>query len=406
MTDRGNAAESTGRRSARPAFLEYGFRPFFLGAGLQAGLAMLAWMAWIGLDADAVTVRGPVTLWHAHEMIFGYALAVVAGFFLTAVPSWTGRRPVAGAPLAALFALWLAARLAMWLSAFLPPLAPALTELAFIGMLALLVGQALLSGWSKRNFVFLPVLAAFFIAAALYHLELAGLAMETARTGHLLGLDALLLLIAVVGGRIVPAFTTNALRRTGDHALPRPSDHRDVLAILSVALVVLCDLVLPGSALTGWVSLAAGALAAVRMIGWRTARVLDSPILWILHLGHAWLAAGFLLKGLALVTGAFPEVAALHALTVGAIGSMTLGVMSRAALGHTGRSLKVAAPITASYVLVSAAAVIRVVGPLAFPGFYTGTMLLSGALWCVAFLVFAAVYWPVLTRPRISARPQ
>lgn len=406
MTAPDDATATARRKTTAPAFLEYGFRPFFLGAGLHAGLAMLAWIAWIGVGADAVTVRGPVISWHAHEMIFGYALAVVAGFFLTAVPSWTGRRPVSGGPLAVLFLLWVVARLAMWFSAYLPPAVVALPELAFIAMLAALVGQALLSGWSKRNFIFLPVLAAFFVAAALYHLELAGLISDAALTGHKLGLDALLILITVVGGRIVPAFTTNALRREGEDRLPRPADRRDVLAILAVVLLTLCDLVIPGTAVTGWVALAAGAAGAARMFGWRTGRVLGSPILWILHLGCAWLAVGFLLKGFALVTGAFPEVAALHALSVGAVGSMTLGVMSRAALGHTGRPLVVPPPITAAYVLVSAAAAVRVAGPIIFPTLYGGTMLLSGALWSAAFLIFVVVYWPIVTRPRITSRPQ
>lgn len=399
------------RRPQGLIFLEYGFRPFFLGAGLQAVLAMLAWLVWIGLDAAsvspaAVTIRGPVHVWHAHEMIFGYGLAVVAGFFLTAVPSWTGRKPVSGALLGVLFGLWAAARLASWSSAFLPPVLVAIPELAFVAMLAALVGQALLSGWSKRNFVFLPVLAAFFLAASLYHIEIAGLADATALTGHRLGLDALLVLITVIGGRIVPAFTTNALRRLGVHALPRPADRRDVVAILSVVLLALGDIVVPGTVFTGWVALAAAAAGAVRMVGWRSGRVLDSPILWILHLGHVWLVVGFALKGVALVTGAIPEITALHALSVGAVGSMTLGVMTRAALGHTGRALQVSPWITAAYALVSAAAATRVFGPVIVPERYGETMMLSGALWSAAFLIFVATYWSILTQPRISSRPQ
>jgi len=399
------------RGAATPAFLEYGFRPFFLGAGLHAALAMLAWLAWIGFHAMSVqvidmTIAGPVHIWHAHEMIFGYALAVVAGFFLTAVPSWTGRRPVSGMLLAVLFALWLAARLASGFSAYLPPLLVAIPELAFIGMLAALVGQALLSGWSKRNFVFLPVLAALFAAAALYHAEAGGLTKRTLQAGHLLGLDSLLLLITVVGGRIVPAFTTNALRREGEAHLPRAADGRDVAAIVTVILVAVSDFVAPGSAVTGWLCLAAAASAALRMIGWRTTRVFGAPILWILHLAYAWLAVGFLLKFFALVTGAFSEITAIHALSVGAIGSMTLGVMTRAALGHTGRALQVGSAIALAYGMVSAAAVIRVGGPVLVPGLYNETMLVSGMLWVAAFALFVAIYWPILTQPRVTARPQ
>lgn len=401
----------TETQPSQPVLLEYGFRPFFLGAGVQAVAAMAAWLAWIGWNAISVapvtiTIIAPVHAWHAHEMIFGYGLAVVAGFLLTAVPNWTGRRPVSGMPLAVLFGLWIAARLASWSSAYLPPILAAIPELSFIVFLTALVGQALLSGWSKRNLVFLPVLAAFFAAAALYHLELAGVADIGFEVGLVLGFDALLVLITVIGGRIVPAFTTNALRRGGGQKLPRPSGRRDVVAILAVVVLAISDLAAPGSTLSGWAAIAAGAAGALRMVGWRTGRVLDSPILWILHLGYAWLVAGFVLKGLALLTGSFSEVAAFHALGIGAVGSMTLGVMTRAALGHTGRVLQASRPVTIAYILVSAAAVIRIIGPVLAPSKFAPAMLASGALWTAAFLIFVTVYWPILTRPRISARSQ
>jgi uncharacterized protein involved in response to NO len=389
------AAKRTG-----PVFLEYGFRPFFLGAGIQASLAMAAWVYWIyllgrGNVPDTMTIAVPVHVWHAHEMIFGYALAVVAGFFLTAVPSWTGRQPVRGTPLAFLFALWLAARLASSTSALLPPIVVAIPELAFIGMLSILVAHALLSGWSRRNFLFLPVLAALFGADLLYHFGLPYAA-------HMLALDTLLILIAVIGGRIVPAFTTNALRREGVAPLPRASDKRDVAAVIAVVAMAFADLAVPGSTTAGIIAVFAGLLIAVRMIGWRTENTLASPILWILHLGYAWLAFGLMLKGIALVTGFAGEITAIHALTVGAIGSMTLGVMSRAALGHTGRELKVSAATTVAYILVSMAAAIRVVGPILSDHFYDESILLSGVIWSTAFLIFTATYWPVLTRPRVG----
>lgn len=398
------------RRYAGPVFFEYGFRPFFLGAGLQALLAMLAWMAWItlwqqGITAVPLSIAGPVHQWHAHEMIFGYGLAVVAGFFLTAVPSWTKRQPVRGALLAILFGLWLLARIAGWTSAWLPPVAVALPELAFIGFLSVLVAQALLTGWSKRNLVFLPVLIVLFVAAGLHHLAAMEVVDGTSEIGHLLAIDALLVLLTVVGGRIVPAFTTNVLRREGIEPLPRAADARDMLALLTVVALLVADAVAPGSVATGWVALAAGLVAALRMAGWRAGRVLSSPILWILHLGYAWLALGLLLKGLALVTGALPETAALHALTVGALGSMTLGVMSRAGLGHTGRPLQVSRAVAVAYLLVSVAAVGRVAWPIFELPLHDAAMLASGLTWSAAFLIFTITYWPVLTRPRVSAAP-
>lgn len=407
MTQTGTEAAERERHYAGPVLFEYGFRPFFLGAGVQAVLAMLAWVAWFTVQdhpsaARFLSISVPVHEWHAHEMIFGYGLAVVAGFFLTAVPSWTGRTPVRGALLAALFCLWLGARLFNWTSLWVTPAAAALSELAFIGLLTFLVARALLAGWSTRNFVFLPVLIMLFSAAALYHLEAMAISRYTAATGHLLAIDTLLVLLAVIGGRVIPAFTTNVLRRRGTTPLPRTADNRDALAILLVVALLSGDLVAPGTVVTGWIALAAGLAGAARMFGWRTGQVLDSPILWILHLGYAWLVLGLLLKGLALITGSVSEIVSLHALTVGAVGCMTLGVMSRAGLGHTGRPLIVSGPIAGSYMLVSLAALLRVAWPIADLPFLDAALQVSGLLWCLAFLIFAVEYWPVLTRPRRS----
>ncbi|UCH74506.1 MAG: NnrS family protein [Rhodospirillales bacterium] len=396
------------RRYAGPALFEYGFRVFFLGAGLQAALAMLAWVTWmtaqsLGIAPEMITVAGSIHLWHAHEMIFGYGLAVVAGFFLTAVPGWTGRQPVRGTLLAVLFGLWLLGRASSWASAWVPAAVIALPELAFIGLLSLLVAHALLAGRAKRNFVFLPVLAILFAAAALHHAEAMGLADGLSETGQLLAIDALLVLLTVVGGRIVPAFTTNALRRDGVEPLPRAADRRDAAAILLMVALLAADLVAPASVATGWVALAAALAGALRMVGWRPGRVLSSPILWVLHLGYAWLVLGLLLKGFALIGGSMPEILALHILTIGALGTMTLGVMTRAGLGHTGRALKVSGAITLSYLLVSLAAAIRVLWPLFDLPFGDLAIITSGLLWSAAFVIFTIVYWPVLTRPRLAA---
>lgn len=405
--DPGEAASRTPYRG--PIFFEYGFRPFFLGAGVHAVIATLIWIAWVERHTFPVpipflTFAGPVPLWHAHEMVYGFGLAVVAGFFLTAVPNWTGRRPVSGTPLAVLFGLWVATRLASLFSVAVPPLHAAVAEIAFIGMLSALVAQALLSGWSKRNFVFLPVLAALLAGASLYHMEATGLTESTARVGHLLGLDALLVLITVVGGRIIPAFTTNALRRDGAEQLPRTHDRRDVAAIAAMVLLAVADLLAPGAPVTGWIAIAAGLAGALRMGGWRTSDVVGAPILWILHIGYGWLVAGLLLKGIALVEGTIPEVAGLHALGIGAVGSMTIGVMSRAALGHTGRMLEVAPAVTIAYGLITLAALTRVAAAV-LPDIYDLGILTSGICWLGAFLLFVIVYWPILTRPRITARP-
>lgn len=399
MTEERIEAARAAKR-AGPVFLEYGFRPFFLGAGIQAVVAMTAWIGWMflqGMDISPqeLSIAVPPHVWHAHEMIFGYALAVVAGFFLTAVPNWTGRQPVRGSLLGTLFAAWLVARLTSWLGGYLPPLAVALPELAFIGMLSVLVGQALLAGWSRRNILFLPVLASLFVASVMYH---AGAVYPA----HILGLDTILVLVTVIGGRVVPAFTTNALRRDGTSPLPRAADKRDAAAILSVVAVAVADMAAPGSDLAGAIAIAAGLLAGLRLIGWRGTKVMDAPILWILHLGYSWLALGLALKGFAILTGMISETAAIHALTIGAVGSMTMGVMSRAALGHTGRALKVSRGITVTYLLISLAAVTRIAGVVLPAQLQDEAMLLAGSFWIAAFMIFSIGYWPILTRPRVS----
>ena len=386
-------------------FLSYGFRPFFLFAGAYGALAVAAWFAVLHrLYTGAATAfpHGalPPHLWHGHEMLFGFAGAVVAGFFLTAVPSWTGREPVRGPLLGALALVWLAGRIALWSAAVLPPALVAALDLAFVPFLAILVVRALAGGWSRRNAIFLPVFAALFAGNVLFHLDAAGFAPGLGARGLLLALDAVLFLLAVIGGRVVPAFTTNALRRAGEERLPVSRPPVEIAALLSVALLAVADLTAPDGAATGAIAAAAALIHAVRLSGWRGHRTLAEPILWIIHLGYAWLVLGFALKALALLGDFLPATAAIHALTIGAIGSMTLGVMSRAALGHTGRELKVSPPIVAAYLLVSAAALARVAGPALLPAYEPQALAAAAILWIAAFGLFTVFYFPILTRPR------
>ena len=387
--------------------LAYGFRPFFLAAGLYACLSMSAWLVWLGLDLIQLEVpEGAVVMplyqWHGHEMLFGFATAVIAGFLLTAVPNWSGGEPLRGAPLAALAALWLAGRLALITAATLPPWLTALVDLAFLPVLGLTVAAPLIRAGAWRNMVFLALLGILFAANLLVHLELMGLSRQGAASGHLLAINLIVLLITIVGGRIVPSFTANWLEKEGLSARPRGRPWLDALTLAATAAVLVVDLVGVDDEARGILALAAAALHFARLAGWQTRRVLRTPMLWILHLGYGWLVVAFALKGLALTTGALSELAALHAFTAGAIGSMTLGVMTRAALGHSGRALEAQPAIVAAYLLVSAGAALRVAGPALLPQLYTPVMLLSGGLWALAFAIFAVVYWPILTRPRID----
>ncbi len=389
-------------------FFSYGFRPFFLGAGLYAAFGMAAWLVWIGLHAAGGEIKGvdggfAPYRWHAHEMLFGYAGAAVAGFLLTATPGWTGRKPVSGAPLATLFAVWLAGRLAVWLSAFLPAAVVAVVDVGF-WMLMLAVVSRTLVGGKARNIVFLAVLALIAAANAMVHLERLGLTADTAAAGHRLALDTVVLLIAIVGGRVVPSFTRNALRAGTGEVDPIPASPRlDAAGLGAVAALLVADQAAPGGIAAGWLALAAALANLGRLARWRGWQVLDQPILWIVHLGFAWMVVGLGLRAWAMLGGAIVEATALHALTVGAIGSMTLGIMTRAGLGHTGRPLRVAPEIAATYLLLSLAALVRVAGPFALPQFYNAVLTVAGVLWCIVFGVFAAVYWPILTTPRLGA---
>ncbi|MCC7017755.1 MAG: NnrS family protein [Rhodospirillales bacterium] len=395
-------------RAFLQVFLSHGFRPFFLFAGAYGAVAAAAWLAILHrLHGGAALAfpQGalPPHLWHGHEMLFGYASAVVAGFFLTAVPNWTGREPLRGLPLGALALAWLAGRVAMWSAAVLPPALVAALDLAFVPFLAVLVVRALSGGWSRRNAIFLPVFAALFAGNVLFHLDAAGVVPGLGSRGLLLALDTILFLIAVIGGRVVPAFTTNALRRAGEDRFPLSRPPVEAAALLSVAALAIADLLAPDSVAAGAVAAAAAAVHAARLAGWRGHRTLGEPILWIIHLGYAWLVLGFALKALALLGGFLPATAANHALTIGAIGSMTLGVMSRAALGHTGREISAPAPIVAAYLLVSASALARVAGPALLPGYASETLAAAAILWIAAFALFTAHYFPILTRPRRRA---
>lgn len=389
-------------------FLGYGLRPFFLFAGLYAVLAMLVWTGWLALHAMNGIVLEPMShfpalLWHGHEMLFGYVVAVIAGFLLTAVPNWTGSPMLSRKPLMLLTAFWLAGRLAMWFGASLPGWLVAAVDVSFPILLGVLVVGSAWRQWAPRNFVFIVVLFVISTANFLVHAEVLGFFEDSARTGFVLGINVVLLLMTVVGGRIIPAFTSGALRSEG--VTLRTSNIIDKLAIACVLAVVISDLALPDSFAGGVCALVAGVVQGLRMIGWRTGSTLGKPILWVLHLGYGWIVFALLLKGVAGTTGLISSVTAMHGLAIGAIGTLTLGVMSRAALGHTGRAIVAGRALAAAYATVSIAALTRLFGPTFLPDWYTEVMIASGALWVIAFGAFTTLFWPILTRPRIDGQP-
>ena len=325
-------------------------------------------------------------LWHAHEMLFGYAFAVIAGFLLTAVRVWTGRPTPTGLPLAGIAALWVLARVLGLVSL---PWA-GIADLAFALAVAWGIGVPLIASGNRRNW--------FFIALVLA-LGAASLAFQAwPQLGVAIGLDVVLFVMAVMGGRVIPAFTNSGIPG-GAGARRQPLLEKAALG--AVLLLLVFDVF---SIHVGMLALVAAGLHAARLALWAPLRTRGRPILWILHASYAWIVVHLALRGLAAFE-LVPAVVATHALTVGAIGGLTLGMMTRTARGHTARPLTVGGAELAAYVLVQAAAVARSLLPLAFPDAYGAMVALSALLWFAAFAVFTVVYIPILTRPRLDGQP-
>jgi len=397
------------------AVLAYGFRPMFFLAACHAAMAVPVFLIlWLGMDVAAIGIA-PMT-WHAHEMLYGFAAAVLAGFMMTAVPNWTGMAPVRGWRLLALVVLWLVGRVAFALSGALPQAAVSIVDLAFLPALALAVAPAILGARNRRNYVFFVLLAALFAGNAAIHAALLGLepavGLDIGRRGQFLALDIFMLMITVIGGRIVPAFTgnflrTRALQVQGISPVPEGRLLLDRLSISLMVALALADAALgDGEPVVGALCLLAAAANGGRLAGWKGWSVRGVPILFVLHLGYAWLVLGLALRGLDSIFGLFAGAAGLHALTIGAIGTMTMAVMTRAALGHTGRPMKISAPHLMAFALVSLAAVLRLMGAMPLLDAVSQEFLIaSAAAWTVAFALFAAILLPIVFRPRVDGLP-
>lgn len=389
--------------AARPGMLcAYGFRLFFLFGGVYAVFAVAVWV----LAFTFGWSMGPApSQWHGHEMLFGFVAAAVAGFLLTAVPNWTGEKARTGTPLMVLGAIWLAGRMAVFPPLHFPPLFAALFDLAFFPALAAVLAPPLIRARKLRNLGFLPMFAVLFLANLLIHLEWLGLTKDSAAVGFRLSVDLIVLMIAVVAGRIVPLFTVNALRMRGRDLPIPPRPWLERAALASVVLMLAVDLALPETRTAGAVALIAAVLHGVRLARWNSRYTLDQPILWVLHLGYAWLVLGLALKGVWFLTGFAIALAWIHALTLGCFGIMILGVTTRVALGHTGRQLMVAPPIVRAYQLLAVAALVRVFGPALAGALYLPSVILAGILWMAAFGTFLWIYVPILLSPRPDGRP-
>lgn len=385
------------RASTAPALFREGFRPFFLLAALWAVLSLVIWLpvlqGWIFLPS----VFDPLS-WHSHEMIYGFAVAAVTGFLLTAIPNWTGHFPLQGAPLISLTALWVAGRCAMAVSAEIGAFSAAAIDLAFLLVFLGAVAREVVAGRSWRNLPPVGALVLLLVGNGMTHLEAAG-AVAMGGTGNRLGLAVLAGLIALVGGRIIPSFTRNRLVKQKARRLPAAAGWFDRLVVGVVAVALAAWAAGIAEAAAGALLLTAGLATGLRLVRWRGIATWRDPLLSALHLGYAWLALGLVLLGASGIWTAVPESAALHALGAGAVGTMILAVMVRATLAHTGRAQVAGSGTVMLYLSAHAAALLRVAAAC-LPGAYSALLSASGAAWIAAFSLFGLIYGPCLLRPR------
>jgi uncharacterized protein involved in response to NO len=380
--------------------LQDGFRPFFRVAALWALLAMATWFANLAgwpLLPDGID---PLA-WHRHELLFGYGSAVLVGFMLTAIPNWTGRPPVRGLPLLALVLLWAAGRVCHLGSGVLGPLPAIAVDAAFLwcGL-----GLALLELLAGRNWRNLPVLGLIALVAIAQTISAAGLyGLRATDLGWRLGIAGFTLLIALIGGRIVPSFTANWLKARGAGSLPPAMNRFDAACLALLALALILWLARPVDLLTGVALAAAGVAQAVRLGRWRGIATFAEPLLTVLHLGYLWLATGLLLMGLAVLGAGIAPPTAQHPLNNRPNGPNKLPVITPATLGHTGRPLAADGPTVSIFALVTAGALTRVTAPF-LPIDASVALALAGVLWAAAFALFLIAYVPVLLRPHLAAR--
>jgi len=377
------------------ALWNLGFRPFYLLASLFAAVSILLWIAEYAGYLPGGYLHDPV--WHAHEMLFGYTIAVVTGFLFTAVRNWTGQPTPTGALLAGYALLWILGRITVLMPY---PIIAATVNAAFPITVAIGLAVPLARSRNRRNYFFVALLLLLGLVTLAVHLARLGFIGWPPRATLQVGLDAVLFIIAVIAGRVVPMFTNNAI--AGAHAARKPLVEQASLGGLLV--LIAADGLLPDSSALAVIAIVVAAAHAVRLWLWRPWRTASTPLVWILHAAYGWIVVYLVMRALA-AWGFVAAPLAVHALTIGTIGGMTLGMMTRTARGHSGRPLAADRYDVACYALVQLAALVRVFGGLALPEFYRATVVLSGLCWSSAFALYAIRYWPILTRPRLDGKP-
>lgn len=377
------------------ALWNLGFRPFYLLATLFGAFSVLLWVAQYSGYLPSAYLQGSV--WHGHEMLFGYTTAVIAGFLLTAVRTWTNQPTASGGSLMALAALWICGRILV-----LTPYATtaAVVNAAFPVAVAVAIGIPLLRSRNVRNYFFVGLLLLMGVLILAVHLALREFFAISPRLGLQLALDVVLFIMAVMAGRVIPMFTNNGIPGTN----ATRNAWVEKLALGTVILLFVVDLLQWPQTVVAAIALSGGLAHAMRLCLWKPWRTLATPLVWILHAAYAWIVVHLALRGLValdLLAGSY----ATHALTVGAIGGLTLGMMTRTARGHTGRLLLADGFELAIFLLIQVAAVVRVFGGIVSPALYMESVQLSALLWVAALGLYAVRYWPVLTRPRLDGKP-
>jgi uncharacterized protein involved in response to NO len=384
-----------------PAILSYGFRPFFLLGAIWAALAVAVWLPMLAGSLSLPTAFAPID-WHVHELLYGYLPAIVAGFLLTAVPNWTGRLPVTGKPLLGLVLIWIAGRVAVAGSAWIGRSPAAAIDLLFLATVAAVAFREIVASGNRSNLKVLLLVGLLLAGNASFHLESAW--AGAAAYGTRVGIAAAVLLISVIGGRIVPSFTRNWLARERPGALPQPFNRFDSVALAAGAIALAFWIAIPEHGATAAVAVVAGLLHSVRLVRWRGYRTAAEPLVLVLHVAYLFVPLGFILVAAGIAFPAYLTASgAVHGWTAGAIGLMTLAVMTRASLGHTGRPLTAAAPTQLAYVAALLAALARIMSAF---GWERDLLLhVSATAWVTAFAGFAIAYWPLLMRPRREVAP-
>lgn len=394
----------SGMPSFNSSLLAHPFRPFFLATGAYALVVVLAWIGFLFGNWPLPLGWSPLQ-WHSHEMLYGFVPAAIAGFVLTAMTNWTGAPPLRQGGLMALLLLWLAGRLVFWFAGWLPAGLVAAVDLAFLPVLALYVGTTLVRHKNRRNLVLVAILVLLALGNLGMHLGFMGGATSPLKLGQSLALDLITLMMVVIAGRIIPAFTANWLRQNGGN--PEwviRSAWTGYCALASVALLMILDLTGAPTAATGTVALLAALSNGIRLGQWSGWRAFREPILWILHLAYLWIVVALLIRGMSAFTPVIADTLWQHALGVGAMGTLILGVMTRVALGHTGRPLKLPRFGIVIYGAITAAALLRVLAAGQLTDYRIGVTL-SALAWILAFALFVVIYWPILSRPRADGRP-